>query len=230
MAVTIGLDARSIYARSRRGTGKNLLDAYRVMARLRPEWRFVLYHRGFEGVDPFAEYANVSSAAIDIRGDRWNLWEHLRLPAAARRDGVDLLHCPANSCPWFRATRVVSTVHDLIPLKLSDPTMNGEAQRFRNRVRRCVARSERVIAVSESTKQDLISDLGGDTDRIDVIAWAADSACAPGPLPPMSSASSAPIGHSQSCAPLLVGRREGRAAGVSGKSVSSRSWDAEIFA
>ncbi len=179
MAVTSGLDARSIYAKSRRGTGKNLLDAYRVMARLRPEWRFVLYHRGFEGADPFAEYANVSSAAIDIRGDRWNLWEHLRLPAAVRHDGVDLLHCPANSCPRFRATRVVSTIHDLIPLKLSDPAMNGEAQRFRNRVRRCLARSERVIAVSESTKRDLISDLGGDPDRIDVITWAADSACAP---------------------------------------------------
>ena len=67
MAVTIGLDARSIYAKSRRGTGKNLLDAYRAMARLRPEWRFVLYHRGFEGLDPFAEYANVSSTAIDLR-------------------------------------------------------------------------------------------------------------------------------------------------------------------
>ena len=179
MAVTIGLDARSIYARSRRGTGKNLLDAYRVMARLRPEWRFVLYHRGFEGIDPFAEYANISSAAIDMPGDRWNLWEHLRLPAAVCRDGVDLLHCPANSCPRFRATRVVSTIHDLIPLKLSDPAMNGEAQRFRNRVRRCLARSKRVIAVSESTKQDLISDLGGDPDRIDVITWAADSACTP---------------------------------------------------
>ncbi|MCH8852177.1 MAG: glycosyltransferase family 4 protein [Planctomycetes bacterium] len=179
MAVTIGLDARSIYAKTRRGTGKNLLDAYRVMARLRPEWRFVLYHRGFEGVDPFAEYANVSNSVIDIRGDRWNLWEHLRLPAAASDDGIDLLHCPANSCPRFRATRVVSTVHDLIPLKLSDPAMNGEAQRFRNSVRRCLARSERVIAVSESTKQDLVSDLDGDPDQIDVITWAADSACVP---------------------------------------------------
>ncbi len=179
MAVRIALDARTIYSKARRGTGKNLLDAYRMMARLRPEWRFVLYHRGFQGADPFAEYANVSNRAIDMPGDRWNLWEHLRLPAAVCRDGVDLLHCPANSCPRFHTTRVVSTIHDLIPLKLSDPAMNGEAQLFRKRVRRCLARSERVIVVSQSTKQDLISDLGGDPDRIDVIAWAADSVCAP---------------------------------------------------
>ncbi len=179
MAVRIALDARTIYSRARRGTGKNLLDAYRMMARLRPEWRFVLYHRGFEGVDPFAGSANISNRAIEMPGDRWDLWEHLRLPAAVCRDGIDLLHCPANSCPRFRATRVVSTVHDLIPLKLSDPTMNGEAERFLRSVRRCLARSERVMAVSESTKQDLIVDLGGDPDRIDVIAWAADSGCAP---------------------------------------------------
>ncbi|MCZ6654630.1 MAG: glycosyltransferase family 1 protein, partial [Planctomycetota bacterium] len=179
MAVRIALDARTIYSKTRRGTGKNLIDAYRRMARLRPEWQFVLYHRSLNGDDPFAGYDNFSNRAIEMPGDRWNLWEHLRLPAAVRRDGVDLLHCPANSCPRFRATRVVSTIHDLIPLKLSDPAMNGEAQRFRNRVRRCLARSERVIAVSESTKQDLISDLGGDPDRIDVITWAADSACTP---------------------------------------------------
>ena len=72
MAVRIALDARTIYSKARRGTGKNLLDAYRTMARLRPEWRFVLYHRGLNRDDPFAGYANVSNRAIDMPGDRWN--------------------------------------------------------------------------------------------------------------------------------------------------------------
>ena len=130
MAVIIGLDARSIYAKSRRGTGKNLLDAYRMMARLRPEWRFVLYHRGAVQDDPLADLPNVSSRVIEMPGDQWDLWEHLRLPAAARGDGVDVLHCPANSCPKFRWTRMVSTIHDLIPLKISDPGANGFAGRI----------------------------------------------------------------------------------------------------
>ena len=179
MAVIIGLDARSIYAKSRRGTGKNLLDAYRAMAGLRAEWRFVLYHRGVVQDDPLADLPNVSSRVIEMPGDRWDLWEHLRLPAAARGDGVDVLHCPANSCPKLRWTRVVSTIHDLIPLKISDPSLNGSAGRFRAGLERCLRKSDRVITVSESTKQDLISDLGGDATRIDVISWAADSACVP---------------------------------------------------
>ncbi len=179
MAVIIGLDARSIYAKDRRGTGKNLIDLYRALARLRSEWRFVLYHRGAVQADPFAELPNVSSRVIEMLGDRWDLWEHLRLPAAARGDGVDVLHCPANSCPKFRWTRMVSTIHDLIPLKISDPDANGFAGRFRAQLQRCLRNSDRVIAVSECTKQDVISDLGGDPARIDVISWAADSACAP---------------------------------------------------
>ena len=178
MSVKIGLDARAIYATGRRGTGKNLLDAYRNMARLRPEWRFVLYHRGLIDDELLGDVPNISSKAIEMPGDRWNLWEHLRLPTAAARDRVDLLHCPANSCPRFAATPLISTIHDLVPLKLSDGDGNGTAQRFRARLQRCLKKSARIIAVSQSTKNDLISDLGADRDRIDVITWAADSACA----------------------------------------------------
>jgi hypothetical protein len=28
-----------------RGTGRNLLDAYRLIPRLRPDWQFLLYHQ-----------------------------------------------------------------------------------------------------------------------------------------------------------------------------------------
>ncbi len=179
MAIRIALDARTIYSKARRGTGKNLLDAYRVMARLRPEWRFILYHRGVVDGDPLADISNVSNRAIEMPGDRWDLWEHLRLPAAACRDGVNLLHCPANSCPRLPRTTLVSTIHDVVPLKISDPTTNGYASGFRAKLQRCLEKSARIIAVSECTKQDLISDFAADAERIDVITWAADSTYAP---------------------------------------------------
>jgi len=177
MNLTIALDARTIYAARRRGTGKNLLDAYRAMARLRPRWRFLMYHRARDTDDPFAGFENVFARRIEMPGDRWDLWGNLRLPLAAGQDGADLLHCPASRCCRLGGLPVVTTIHDVVPLKLPDLTVDQQAERFRRQVERCLLKSRRIIAVSESTRRDLISDFDADPLRIDVIAWAADSAC-----------------------------------------------------
>jgi glycosyltransferase involved in cell wall biosynthesis len=149
------------------------------MAQQQPDWRFVMYHRGIIDHDPFASFGNVVSRPIDLPGDRWNLWEHARLPVSAVRDRVDLLHCPANSSPSFSVVPVVATIHDLIPLKVPGELSESQTRQFCRRVRRCARVARRIVAVSESTRNDLISDLGVDADSIDVMHWAADSRCTP---------------------------------------------------
>ncbi len=173
----IAVDARTIYARHRRGTGKNLVDVYRTLATVRSQWRFVMIHRGRFDDEPFDGLGNISTNVVDIRGDRWNTWEHIALPRAAWRARADVLHCPANSCPLWSPVPVVATVHDLIPLKISDPAEDEWRPQFERRVQRCVRRSRRVIAVSQCTKRDVISDLKGRAEAIDVITWAPDSTC-----------------------------------------------------
>src|SRR6185503_21287386 len=113
----IGIDARTVFSPTRRGTGKNLVDLYSTLAAQRPTWTFTMFHQLDGGDSPFHDYPNVRSRRVDIKGDRWNLWEDLRLPVAARTAGVDLLHCPANTAPYCLATPLVLTVHDLIPLE-----------------------------------------------------------------------------------------------------------------
>ena len=69
------VDARTVYSPVRRGTGKNLIDLYRGLATLKPEWSFQMLHRQRPpSDDPFKAYSNVSARAVDIKGDRWNLW------------------------------------------------------------------------------------------------------------------------------------------------------------
>ncbi len=175
-AITIAVDARTVFARARRGTGKNLIDAYRALAEIRPQWRLLMYHRTPGVPNPFEGWPTVVPRMLRMPGDRWDLWQHLGLPQAARRDGARLLHCPANSCPRFGGVPVVSTVHDLIPLKIADPGA-PPAGSFRAAIRRCLRRSRRIIAVSHATRRDLISDFGAAPQQITVIGWAADSSC-----------------------------------------------------
>ncbi|HPM25580.1 MAG TPA: hypothetical protein PLP66_16850, partial [Phycisphaerae bacterium] len=43
--MNIGLDARTMTVLRPRGTGRNLLDLFRRVPLLRPDWRFILYHQ-----------------------------------------------------------------------------------------------------------------------------------------------------------------------------------------
>jgi glycosyltransferase involved in cell wall biosynthesis len=171
----IGVDMRTVFQASRRGTGKNLLDLYTTIARRRPDWLFVMYHRNRQVDDPFADLANVESRFIDMPGDRWNLWQRVRLPLAARAARVDVLHCPANTGPRHPLRPMVVTIHDLIPL---DDRFGGpEAAAWERNVRRAVRKARRIVTPSETTRQMIVNRLGAPSDKVVVNHWAPDRGC-----------------------------------------------------
>ena len=172
----VGVDMRSVYQRRRRGTGKNLVDLYATLAALKPNWQFVMFHRGQGGDDPFEHLPNVENRCIDMPGDRFNFWQHIRLPLAVRAAKIDVLHCPAGTGPrWPRAPMVV-TIHDLIPLDTRFESTVSKA--WRRNVIRAGHRARRIVAPSNYTRQNLINRLGVASDKVVVNHWAPDRACA----------------------------------------------------
>jgi glycosyltransferase involved in cell wall biosynthesis len=171
----VALDARTVYAPSRRGTGKNLVDLYRTLARLRPTWEFVMVHQRVDTDDPFEGQTNIRRVAVDIRGDRFNLWQEIRLPLAARAAGADVLHCPANLAPTQALTPTVVTIHDLIPLDVApkDPA----TARWLRRVRRAARQARRIITPSEYTRTRIVNQLEASERKVTVNPWAPDQAC-----------------------------------------------------
>jgi glycosyltransferase involved in cell wall biosynthesis len=99
----------------------------------------------------------------------WVRGEQQLLPGLARRAGVDVLHSLASTAPgWGRFRRVV-TVHDLIYRRFPEAHAGLRALGMRVLVPLAVRRSDRVIADSASTKQDLVELLGTPAARIDVV-------------------------------------------------------------
>jgi len=173
--VIVGVDMRAVYQPVRRGTGKNLLDLYSTAARLRPDWRFVMFHRGQGNDDPFATFDNVEACAMDMPGDRWGLWQRLLLALTARTRKLDVLHCPANTAPRSPGRPMVLTIHDLIPL---DPRFATEdADRWRRAVARAARTARRIIAPSEFTRENVINQLQVTSDKVVVNNWAPDRSC-----------------------------------------------------
>jgi glycosyltransferase involved in cell wall biosynthesis len=174
----IGLDARTIYSPCRRGTGKNLIDLYHHLAQVRPTWRVIAFHRAddatvdsLQGMLP----GTIEPRRIDMPGDRFDAWPRLRLPMAAWRDRVDVLHSPANYCPPWLPVPTVVTIHDLIPLDMPQGRSRDELQRFHASVRRACRKAARIICPSAYTRDRLVDDFAADERLITVNPWAPDT-------------------------------------------------------
>ena len=168
----IALDARTIYAPQRRGIGKSLLELYRSLPIVRPDWQVIAYHRQKGPIPPLLPLSYVQPRLIEMRGDRFNAWDRFRLPLACRRDRADVLHSPANHCPDWMPIPTVVTIHDLIPLDAPDHHDPKESRRFERSVRTACEKAAAINCPSDYTRKRLIADMNAQPDRVHVTPWA----------------------------------------------------------
>ncbi len=100
---------------------------------------------------------------------QWVAGEQALLPRLAARAGVDLVHSLASTAPAWGRFRRVATVHDLIYARFPDAHAGIRDLGMRALVPLAVRRSQRVIADSHSTREDLIELLKVSPERIDVV-------------------------------------------------------------
>ena len=95
------------------------------------------------------------------------------LPWVAGRLDLDLYHSPDFIPPLRYTGKSVITIHDLAFL-IYPHFLTKDAARYYGQIDRAVRRADHIIAVSHSTKNDLVRMLGVPEDRITVIYEAAD--------------------------------------------------------
>jgi O-antigen biosynthesis alpha-1,2-mannosyltransferase len=106
-----------------------------------------------------------SRKAATVARDAW--WYPVELPRRAR--GFDVLHCPSFRAPLRSPAPLVVTVHDLAVLRHPEAFNSWTRTYSRAFVPRVVRAADRVIAVSEFTKRELVDLLQVPDDRIRVI-------------------------------------------------------------
>jgi glycosyltransferase involved in cell wall biosynthesis len=107
-----------------------------------------------------------SRALVPVRDVGWYLTV---LPRKARRDGMDVLHCPTQRAPTRSRVPLVVTFHDLAVLRHPE-TFNRWTREYSRRLLPAVARAAaRLIAVSEFTKGELLDLLDVPPEKVRVI-------------------------------------------------------------
>lgn len=101
-------------------------------------------------------------------------WFPLALPLRARRLGLDVLHCPMPLAPPRPSVPLVLTLNDVMAWE--HPEWFGRALVLQHRllVAAAARRSARVMAPSQYSAQRIEAVLGIDSDRIDMVPYAAD--------------------------------------------------------
>jgi glycosyltransferase involved in cell wall biosynthesis len=159
----IGFDARDVLRKRTGVTGYTRALASELAGR--PDMRLIAY------VDRFQDPAVGPPAALPLAAldGPPGLWKHLSLPLALLRDRVDLFHSPTGTLPlWSRGKRVV-TIHDLFadiepgwfPRRMGIALRRGQ--------RRAAGTADAVIAVSDTTRRDLLRIYGLPPDRVVVV-------------------------------------------------------------
>jgi glycosyltransferase involved in cell wall biosynthesis len=171
--VHVGLNLVFLVPGETGGTEVAARELIPALRRAAPELRltaFVSREAAEAGNGPWGEL--IPSVTVPVRARRrieWVRGEQQFLPRLAARAGVDVLHSLASTAPgWGRFRRVV-TVHDLIHRVHPEAHAGVLPHGMRLLVRLAVARSDRVIAISRSTREDLVRMLGVPPGKIDVV-------------------------------------------------------------
>jgi glycosyltransferase involved in cell wall biosynthesis len=122
------------------------------------------------GDGPWGELLPAVTVPIHARNRvQWVLGEQLLLPRLAVRAGVDLMHSLASTAPMHGRFARVVTIHDLIYARFPEAHAGLRDRGMRVLVPGAARRSDRVIADSQNTREDLVALLGLDPAKIDVV-------------------------------------------------------------
>jgi glycosyltransferase involved in cell wall biosynthesis len=129
----------------------------------------------------------VESVVVPVRARNrveWVRGEQQHLPGLADRAGCDVLHSLASTAPLRGRAVRVTTIHDLNYKLVPDTHFGMLGLGMRVLVPAAARRSRRIVVDAASTRADLVSHLGVDPAKVDIVPLAA----APPHVAPTSSA------------------------------------------
>ncbi len=121
--------------------------------------------------DIFKNRFNVVRSSFDTSAPYTRiLWEHLAMPFILNRDNIDIFHNPDHVLPILpvKAKKII-TVHDLSFYKFPGTFPFMKRNYKRALTPRSVCLADKIIAVSSSTKDDLVELFGIDRKKIEVV-------------------------------------------------------------
>ena len=167
----IGIEAQRIFRKNKHGMDYVVLQEIKELQQMDTGDEYYVFVK--PGEDRCVENSqNVHIIEIDCPS--YPLWEQWALPRAARRYGVELLHCTSNTAPIWCDIPLVLTLHDIIFLEPRDKNNKSLYQNMGWLYRRLVVprildKCRRIITVSNFELENIVAKLQIPRERMAMI-------------------------------------------------------------
>ena len=162
------MDAREAFRETPRGIGLYQRHLIREFPPLSGGARFLLYHQRPRPASMPEPGPSFRARRIDMPGDRWHLWELLRLPLALLRDRPAVYHGTCNTLPPLLPCPGVVTLHDVIVLWWEGDPPDGYVRHCRRVTARTVRQAKVVLTVSEYSRREILARFDIPPERVRV--------------------------------------------------------------
>lgn len=180
-AMKIGFDAKRA-AQNRTGLGNYSRFTVRILSQREPQNEYHIYVPDRRRMPFLGEIPTLAGLHLHFPAGRiWrrlrSLWRVWGVTDDIRRDGIDIYHGLSNELPLnirSAGCRSVVTIHDLIFLRCPQYYHWIDRHIYDFKFRRACRMADRVVAVSEFTKQEIMRCYGTPAGKIDVVYQGCD--------------------------------------------------------
>ncbi len=177
----IGFDAKRA-AQNRTGLGNYSRLVLRILSQQEPANEYHMYipkagRMPFVAEIPTLPQLHMHFPPAGLWHRMSSLWRVWGITADIVRDGIDVFHGLSNELPLnirHSGCKSVVTIHDLIFLRYPQYYKRIDRAIYNYKFRRACENADRVIAVSEFTKQDIMKYYGTPEEKIDVVYQGCD--------------------------------------------------------
>lgn len=176
----IGIEAQRIFRKNKHGMDYVVLQEIKELQQIDTENEYYVF------VKPGEDHCVESSKnvhIIELHCPTYPLWEQWALPKAAKKHGIEILHCTSNTAPIWCDVPLILTLHDIIYLEPRDRRLQklsryqdlGRTYR-RFVVPRIIMNCKRIITVSNFERNNIIEYFHLDTKNITMLYNSYDEA------------------------------------------------------
>lgn len=167
----IGIEAQRIFRKNKHGMDYVVLQEIKKLQQMDTTNEYYVFVK--PGDDRCVE-STKNVHVIELNCPTYPLWEQWALPRAAKKYGVDILHCTSNTAPIWCNIPLVLTLHDIIFLEPRDKQNHSLYQNMgwfyrRLDVPRILDKCRRIITVSNFEMENIISKLNIPRERMAMI-------------------------------------------------------------
>lgn len=167
----IGIEAQRIFRKNKHGMDYVVLQEIKELQQLDLVNEYYVFVK--PGEDRCVE-STKNVHVIELKCPSYPLWEQWALPRAAKKYGVEILHCTSNTAPIWCDIPLVLTLHDIIFLEPRDKQNKSLYQNLgwfyrRIDVPRILDKCRRIITVSNFEMENIISKLNIPRERMAMI-------------------------------------------------------------